>query len=188
MANDSHATQLLQRLSDGDATVSDELLGLIYSELRQLAGQRMSNHPAGHTLQPTALVHEAWMRMVDLPDKRFRSRAQFFSLAAKAMRSILVDHARKRGSERRGGGHVRLPLDDVIAGVEEGTTGLLALEDALSRLEGVSETASRVVELRFFGGLEHAEIGEALGVSARTVERHWRAARVWLHDDLTSRE
>ena len=186
MPPESDATRLLQRLSEGDQSVSEELLALIYGELHQLAAQRMGSHPPGHTLQPTALVHEAWMRLVDLPDKRFRSRAQFFALAAKAMRSILVDHARKRSAERRGGNLARLPLDAVFEGAEERAIDLLSLEDALGRLESVSQVAARVVELRFFAGLEHVEVGDALGVSSRTVERHWRMARVWLHDQLSA--
>jgi len=185
MPAESQATQLLRRLSDGDETVSEELFGLIYGELRQLAAQRMAPGRAGHTLQPTALVHEAWIRMVDLPEKRFRSRAQFFALAAKAMRSVLVDHARRRGAERRGGDRGRDSLDAVVAEIERNTVDLLSLEEALLRLQNVSEVAARIVELRFFAGLEHAEVGALLGVSARTVERHWRMARVWLHDELT---
>jgi RNA polymerase sigma factor (TIGR02999 family) len=184
---DSPATALLVRLSQGDDSVSDELLALIYGELRRLAAGRMARE-RGHTLQPTALVHEAWVRMIDVPDRRFRSRAQFFSLAARAMRSVLVDHARRKGAERRGGGAVHVGLDEALDAAEERSIDFLALEEALLRLSSVSAQAARIVELRFFAGLEHAEIAELLGVSARTVERHWRAARVWLHDELTPPE
>lgn len=173
-------TALLNRAADGEAEASGRLFELLYVDLRDRAGQMMRGERSGHTLQPTALVHEAWIRMVDLPEKRFRSRAQFFALAAKAMRSVLVDHARRRKSAKRGGDWERLGLEGVFREVDERACDLLALDDALRRLEAQDPRLARVVELRFFAGLEHAEAARTLGVSTRTVERDWRLARSWL--------
>ncbi|MEM7308267.1 MAG: ECF-type sigma factor [Planctomycetota bacterium] len=184
MSADSRATVLLRRLKDGDEQVSEELLRLLYSELHSLAERQMRDQPGGHTLQPTALVHEAWIRLVGLADGDGWNRARFFTLAARAMRSVLVDHARRKGSQKRGGDRHRFTLDDLVLRAEERGVDLLALDEALGDLARVDESAAEIVELRFFGGLSNEEVAQARSVSTRTIERGWKMARVFLHDRL----
>jgi len=184
MADPSRTAILLQRLEAGDDAASDELLGLVYGELRRLAGAQMRDQRAQHTLQPTALVHEAWLRLAGAGDDRPRTRGQFFALAARAMRSVLVDHARRKGAAKRGGDARRLLLEDVVLRARSGGLDLVELDDALADLAEVDEQAARVVEQRFFGGLTHEEIAALAGVSLSTVERRWRLARVFLFDRL----
>ena len=178
------ATLLLQRMSSGEVGAADQLLELVHGELHRLAEQRMRGQRGDHTLQPTALVNEVYLRLVDLPDYQWESRAQFFGLAARAMHRILVDHARRRASEKQGGGRKRITLDKALIEVEEDGVELLALEVALERLAAFDERMAQIVELRFFAGIGHREVAEVLGTSTRTVEREWRLARAWLRRAL----
>lgn len=176
-------TRLLNRLVDGDASAAEELMPVVYGELRGLAERHMVAQRSDHTLQPTALIHEAWMRIGAQEDVRFECRAQFFSLASRVMRSVLVDHARARSAAKREGDRIQLELgdDNTVAN----TTDLVELDDALAKLQEVDGDLVRLVELRFFGGLSHPEISEAMGLSLRRVERLWRLARAWLHAELS---
>jgi RNA polymerase sigma factor (TIGR02999 family) len=173
-------TRLLVQLTDGDGAAMDELLPLVYAELRRLAASYLRRERSDHTLQPTALVHEAYLRMVDQTQVRWQNRAHFFGVAAQMMRRILVDHARSQHAEKRGGDAQKLSLDENIDVSGERAADLVALDEALSRLAEIDPQKSRVVELRFFGGLSVEETAEVLGVSAPTVKRHWRLAKAWL--------
>ena len=177
-------TRLLVRLTDGDRAVLDDLLPLIYGELRRLAASYLRRERAGHTLQPTALVHEAYLRLVDQTQVRWQNRAHFFGVAAQMMRRILVDHARASVAAKRGGDVERLSLDENIDVTGERARELVALDEALERLAEIDPEKSRVVELRFFGGLSVEETAEVLGVSAPTVKRHWRMAKAWLYGQM----
>ena len=178
------ATAILSRLGAGDGSAQAELLALVYAELHRMAENALRGERVGHTLQATALVHEAWLRLVDQRTTDWNGRAHFFGAAARAMRQILVDHARARGAAKRGGGATRGLLDDSLLVYEARALDLLALDEALGRLAAADERAARIVELRFFAGLEMAEIAEVLGVSVPTVERGWRLARAWLRSEL----
>ncbi|MDT7541889.1 MAG: hypothetical protein QOE33_1793 [Acidobacteriota bacterium] len=173
-------TKLLVQLTDGDGAAMEELLPLVYAELRRLAASYLRRERSDHTLQPTALVHEAYLRMVDQTQVRWQNRAHFFGVAAQMMRRILVDHARSQHAEKRGGDAQKLSLDENIDVSGERAAELVALDEALSRLAEIDPQKSRVVELRFFGGLSVEETAEVLGVSAPTVKRHWRLAKAWL--------
>jgi RNA polymerase sigma factor (TIGR02999 family) len=177
-------TQLLQRMESGDAGAADRLLDALYGELRSLAERFMADQPAKHTLQPTALVNEAWMRIAQPGVHEWEGRTHFVRLAARAMRSVLVDHARAKGADKRGGGRVCTGLDGVLASYEEKSLDVLALNDALERLSAMDEQLARIVELRFFGGLTIAETAPLLGISTPTVERGWRVARLWLMREM----
>jgi len=156
----------------------------IYAELRQLAGAQLRSQAAGHTLQPTALVNEAWMKLAGNPDLHFENRHAYLALAARAMRQVLVDHARGKLSEKRGGGWRRVTLAAFDASKEDRDVDLLALEDALAELGKLNPERVRLVELRFFGGLTETEAAEVLGISRREATRQWRAVRAWLHTRL----
>ncbi len=177
-------TLLLQRVGEGDAEAQPRLLGLLYDELRRTAAGYMSRERLDHTLQPTALVNEAWVRLFEGCPPHSEDRKLFLGLAAKAMRNVLVDHARARDADKRGAGAERLPLDSVIASFEERDVDLLALDDALAKLTEVKPELARLVELRFFGGLTVPETAQAMGVSTPTLERRWRVARMWLQQEL----
>ena len=183
-----HATRLLRRAGSGDAQAASELLTMLYGELKRLAAQLMRGEATGHTLQATALVHESWMKLAAagaLP--MAEDRAHFLRLAARAMRRVLVDHARTRDRAKRGGGAVREPLDDVVDAITRGSDlDLVALNDALERLGQFDERGARIVELRLFAGLSIDESAKALGVSTPTIERGWRVARLWLSRELGS--
>jgi len=163
----------------------DRLMSLAYPELKRLAHNRLRVERAGHTLSTTALVHETYLKLVD-QTKVLGNRAQFFAVASIAMRRILVDHARKRASAKRGGDNVRVPLDANSLSVEEAIDAILALDGALDRLARVDARLCRVVECRFFAGLTDEETAAALGVTTRTVERDWAKARALLHEDLNA--
>lgn len=180
-------TSLLRRFGDGDRSVQDELSRLVYAELHRLAERQLAGQPPGHTLQPTALVHEAWLRLVDQAGASFERKRDFFAFAGRAMRSVLVDHARRRGARKRGGERGRVPLEavDQLARDRPAEADLLAVDEALTRLQGVDPELVRIVELRFFGGLSCAEVAEVTGAGLRTVERRWRLARAWLHTELS---
>lgn len=184
MSDVRNATLLLQRYGAGDRAAADALLPLLYEELRRIASAHLAHERAGHTLQPTALVHEAWLRLVDDPARDVSGRQHFLSLAARVMRRVLVDHARERGAQKRGGGSTRVTLDGAVALYETHELDLLALDEALAELSRVDERAVRIVELRFFAGLEMAEVARALELSLPTVERGWRMARLWLRARL----
>ena len=178
-------TRLLVQLTDGDRAAMDELLPLIYDELRRLASNYLRRERQGHTLQPTALVHEAYMRMVDQTQVRWQNRAHFFGVAAQMMRRILVDHARGHAAEKRGGEFQKLSLDENIdTPGGERDLNLVSLDDALNRLSELDPQKSKIVELRFFGGLSVEETAEVLGVSAPTVKRQWRMAKAWLYGQV----
>ena len=177
-------TRLLHELGK-DPAAAESLIPLLYAELRALAGKQMRSEREGHTLQPTALVHEAYMRLVGGQPVRWQDRAHFFAVAAGTMRRILVDHARRQGTAKRGGGRHRVTLHEGLAAEDEGEVDVLALEEALVRLREVDERAARVVELRFFAGLEIEEAAEVLDVSAGTIKRDWRFAKAWLARELS---
>ena len=179
-----HTTSLLKRMEAGDADAAGELLPLVYGELRGLALGYMAGERMEHTLQPTALIHEAWMRMVADKNPDFANRAHFVGVAARAMRRILIDHARKRKALKRGSGAQRLPFDDALDAFEERAPDLLALESALERLETMDPELARIVELRFFAGATNEETAQSLDVSTRTVERGWKTAQAFLRAEI----
>jgi len=178
-------SHLLQRWSAGDGTALDELMPLVYGELRRLARRYMRHQAAGHTLQTTALIHEAYLRLAGPEDKHWENRAHFFAVAAQAMRHILVDYARARKMAKRGGGAVQVSLDEALTPGAGRSAELVALDEALTVLAQLNERQGRVVELRFFGGLTEEEIGAVLQVSSRTVRSDWRVARLWLRRELS---
>jgi RNA polymerase sigma factor (TIGR02999 family) len=184
-ASPSRVTMLLDRLRDGDPKALHLLVPLIHAELRQIARAQMRNERPGHTLQATALVHEAYLRLVRLEHQDWRDRAHFLGVAAAIMRRLLIDHARRHGAARRGGGATHVELDEaaLLAGTDR-TDELLALDDALARLAALDERQARIVELRFFAGLGVEETAAALGISERTVKREWSVARAWLRAEL----
>lgn len=179
-------TQLLAAVSDGDSKAAAELLPLVYGELQKLARSYMSHEREGQTLQPTALVHEAYMRLVGEADVKWDGRGHFFGAAARAMRRILVDRARSRGRIKRGGGRGRVELQPEVMAVEPPSTDLLALDEALDRLEKYDKRKCDVVLLRYFAGLSIEETAAALGVSPATVKNEWTFARAWLHRELAN--
>lgn len=176
-------TELLRAWSTGDSAASDKLIPLVYGELHRQAQRYLRREVEGHTLQTTALVHEAYLRLVDQRTARWESRTQFFGVAAQLMRRILVDHARKHNAAKRGGSAIQVPLDET-APAQESDVDLVALDDALVRLAKMDERQARVVELRYFTGLGINETAEALGVSAATAKRDWVIARNWLKVEL----
>jgi RNA polymerase sigma-70 factor, ECF subfamily len=173
-------TRLLIELTNGNHAAVDALLPLIYDELRSLAANYLRRERPDHTLQPTALVHEAYLRMVDQTQVNWQNRAHFFGVAAQMMRRILVDHARSHRAEKRGADFQKLSLDENIDKAVERSAELVALDEALKALAEIDEHKSRIVELRYFGGLSIEETAEVLGVSPITVKRHWRMAKAWL--------
>ncbi|MEX2217295.1 MAG: sigma-70 family RNA polymerase sigma factor [Phycisphaerales bacterium] len=185
----SAITQVLIEAAAGGPAAQDRLLALVYDELRQIAGSAMAGERRAHTLQPTALVHEAYVRLFGHEGARFESRGHFFKAAADAMRRILIDHARARGAQKRGGGRAALQIEDVAALIEDpNPDGFLALDSAISRLEGVDAGAAAVVRLRFFAGLSETAAAAALGISERTARRDWAYARAWLRETLEREE
>ena len=177
-------TRLLVAWGEGDRAALDRLMPLVYGELRRLARHYMSRERPGHTLQTTALVNEAYLRLVGQEEMRWENRAHFFGIAARLMRQILVDHARGRQAAKRGGGQFRLSLSKVDRAAPGPDVNLLALDEALGRLEAIDPQKSRVVELRYFGGLGIEETAEVIGVSPATVKRDWSIARAWLRCEL----
>ena len=176
----SDVTQILDRAQQGDPNAAEELLPVVYEELHKLAAHRMASEAAGHTLQPTALVHEAWLRLVRTPDQTWQNRAHFFRTAAECMRRILIDHARRKQQVRHGGGLERVSLGGIDIADDHDWQRLLNVNEALDRLAVQDATKAQIVKLRFFAGLENREIAEMLGISERTVERAWRFAKAWL--------
>jgi RNA polymerase sigma-70 factor, ECF subfamily len=178
-------TELLVRLSGGSRESLDELLPLIYRELRRLAARALHRERSGHTLQPTALVHEAYLRLIDQREVTWQNRAHFFAVAAQAMRRILVDHARARERVKRGGPQQQVTLLEEHAVQETGSVDVLALDQALTRLDRIDPRQRQVVELRYFSGLSIEETAAVLDISPATVKREWTMARAWLHAELT---
>lgn len=179
-------TRLLVELRQGSPDAADRLVPLVYKELRSLAAAYMRRERSDHTIQATALVHEAYMRLIQQHEKNWQNRAHFFGVAAHLMRNILVDHARRHCAAKHGGAHKRVPLDKVNLFSEEQYDELIALDEALVRLAKLDERMVRIVELRFFADLTVDETAEALGIAPRTVKRDWQVARSWLSSQLES--
>ena len=178
-------TRLLQDLRGGRSEAVESLLAAIHGELRRLAAGQLARERPDHTLQPTALVNEAYLRLIDQREHNWESRSHFLSIAAKAMRRILLQHARDRMADKRGGGRERVTMFEAASPFEEEPEDLLALDVALERFAAIDPPNAQIVELRFFAGLTTEETGKMLGVSSRTVERGWRAARAWLRAAMT---
>jgi len=180
-------TALLLEVSGGSARAADRLLAVVYDDLREAASRLMRGERSDHTLRATELVHEAYLRLVDHTRCEWQSRAHFLAVASRAMRNILVDHARRRGSQKRGAGHVRVSFDEaLVIGTESADAMILTLERALEKLARRHPEAARVVEMRFFGGLTNEECASVIGSSPRTVSRHWEFAQAWLYREIAT--
>jgi len=188
MTTSSEVTQLLEKMRSGESGASDALIPLLYKELRAIAARCLKSERHGHTLQPTALVHEAFLKLVDQRNADYRSRGHFMAIAAMVMRRILVSHAEKRNAAKRGGGAQRIPLDDDLGAAEGRNIDLVALDEALTKLAQRDERKAKVVEQRFFAGIEMSQIAENLGVSLATVKRDWEFARTWLMREIDANE
>jgi len=183
-SSESEVTLLLAQVAKGDEGAAAKLIPLVYNELRRLANSYMRREADYHTLQPTALVHEVFLKLIQQRSVDWKGRSHFFAIAAQMMRRILVDHARARLREKRGAGDRPIPLDDVFIFAPERSLELVKLDRSLERLAKLDDRQCKVVELRFFGGLTVEETAEALGVSPKTVKRDWSMAKAWLHGDL----
>ncbi|MGB8509211.1 MAG: sigma-70 family RNA polymerase sigma factor [Pyrinomonadaceae bacterium] len=183
-SHQENVTQLLAAYSRGDQQALDRLLPLVYDELRRLAGGYLRRERSDHTLQATALVHEAYLRLVE-QDVSWQNRAHFFGVAAQMMRRILVDHARGHQAAKRGSGGIKISLDEFIDLSDEKAAGLLALDEALHALAAIDEQKSRIVEMRYFGGLSIEETAHVLGIGTATVTRQWNMAKAWLYKEVT---
>jgi RNA polymerase sigma factor (TIGR02999 family) len=179
-------TQLLVNWSNGDKAALDEMLPLVYQELRHIAVNRMRQEIPNHTLQPTALVNEAYLRLIDQKNVNWQNRAQFFGIAAEMMRRILVNHALERRAAKRGGGALRVSMEVAVNSFEQKDVNLVALDDALKNLATIDARQCKIVEMKFFGGLTVAEIAEVLQVSSDAIERDWKMARAWLHLEISN--
>jgi RNA polymerase sigma factor (TIGR02999 family) len=180
----AEVTQLLVAWGQGDSAALDRLVPLIHSELRRIARRQMGNERVGHTLQPTALVNEAYLRLVDIKQVQWQDRAHFFAMSSRVMRRVLVDAARARGYKKRGAGAPKVSFDEGLIASPQRTPDIVALDEALEALAAFDPRKSQVVEMRFFGGLSNGEVAEALGVSERTVKRDWTMAKLWLLKEL----
>ena len=187
ISSPKEVTQLLVDWGNGNKAALDQLMPLVYKELRRLASQYLRRERHNHTLQSAALVNEAYLRLVDYSNLRWQDRAQFFGLAAQLMRRILIDHARSHHYAKRGGGAHRVSLDEAAILSEERASDLVALDDALTSLSAVDPRKSQVVELRFFGGLNIEETAEVLELSSMTVQREWRWAKAYLYREISNR-
>jgi RNA polymerase sigma factor (TIGR02999 family) len=184
MMND--VTRILNAIEQGDAKAADELLPLVYEELRRLAAQKMSHEPPGQTLQATALVHEAYIRLVGSEDQNWSGRTHFFAAAAEAMRRILIDNARRKHRLKRGGAQHRIDLDKADITFEDPSTNIIALDEALEKLAQEDRAVADLVKMRYFVGLTLEQAAAALGISRRTADRYWAYARAWLYQETTS--
>jgi len=185
-ATKSNVTELLRQWNRGDSDVADELLPLVYDELRRRAAAYMRRERNNHTLQPTALVHEAYMKLAGQRNGNFNDREHFYAIASQVMRRILVDHAKSRHRQKRGGSNENLPLEEaLLAGADATNVDLIALDEALSRLATMDPEQERLVELRYFGGLSLDDAAKALGISRATAAREWQVAKAWLHREMT---
>jgi len=180
-------TQILEAVRAGNEKASEELLPLVYHELRRLAAAKMAHAAPGQTLQPTALVHEAWLRLIGEQQEHWNSRGHFFAAAAEAMRRILVERARRRSAEKHGGGLRRVDLDQVDIAEEANSDLLIVLDEALTALSERDPTAAQLIKLRFFAGFPNAQAAEMLGVPERTAKRAWAYARAWLYQEITKK-
>jgi len=184
----SELTQILQRVEKGDGAAAAELLPLVYEELRKLAAHKMAQEQPGHTLQPTALVHEAWLRLAGDQNQHWNSRAHFFGAAAEAMRRILIEAARRKNRVKHGGGAQRVTLDGIEVPENQPATRLLQVSDALDELTKEEPEAAQIVKLRYFVGLSNPQVAETLGTSLRSVERKWSWAKAWLFRRIREQE
>ena len=184
MVESAEVTVLLKAWSSGDQAALDRLASVVYKELRRIARRYMKNERPGNTLQTTGLVHEVYLRLVDVKHVDWQHRAQFFAISAQMMRRVLVDAARARGSNKRGGGAVKVNIDETAVLAPEPDASILALDDALEAFTRVAPRQAKVVELRYFGGLSEEEIVQVLGISPRTVRRDWDFAKAWLMREL----
>jgi RNA polymerase sigma factor (TIGR02999 family) len=178
-------TQILHEVKAGRPGAPQELVAALYDDLRAVARRDLAGERPDHTLQPTALVNEAWMRLFNGQEATFENRAHFFAAASTAIRRVLADHARKRHAEKRGGGRGRVPLEEIDVGGPVRSEDVLALDDALEKLAAFAPVQAQIVEMRFFGGLTTPGLARALSISESTVERHWRLARAWLRGELS---
>jgi RNA polymerase sigma factor (TIGR02999 family) len=183
----SDVPRILDALQRGDRQAADQLLPLVYDELRKLAAARMANESAGHTLQPTALVHEAWLRLVGQDNPKFAGRAHFFAAAAEAMRRILIDRARRKHARRHGGGQVRVDIEQIDLASPDTDDRLLAINEALDKLAAQDPVEAQLVKLRYFAGMTTEEASSILGISPRTARNYWAHARTWLYNEITVR-
>jgi RNA polymerase sigma factor (TIGR02999 family) len=182
----SDVTRILTAIEQGDARATDELLPLVYKELRRLAAHKMASEPAGHTLQATALVHEAWLKLVDSPAQSWQNRAHFFGAAAEAMRRILIDRARRKNAQRRGSGALHLDVGEIEIASPAPDDQLLVLNDALERFAVLEPQQAELVKLRYFVGLRIDEAAEVLGISEATAKRWWTYAKAWLFTEISA--
>ncbi|MGE4178936.1 MAG: sigma-70 family RNA polymerase sigma factor [Limisphaerales bacterium] len=180
----SDATVLLAAVEQGDSKAADQLLDLVYEELRRLAAYKMAQEAPGQTLQPTALVHEAWLKLIGAGERKFENRAHFFAVAAEAMRRILIDRARRRQTQRHGGQYERVELQEAGMAAPVDDDQLLAVDEALEKLSREHPVQAQVVKLRYFGGMTNEEVAEALNLSVSTVKNYWTFARAWLFDAI----
>jgi RNA polymerase sigma factor (TIGR02999 family) len=180
----SDVTQLLNAIDGGDSRAADQLLPLVYEELRKLAAHKMAHEAPGQTLQATALVHEAWLRLAGTENPQFQGRGHFFAAAAEAMRRILIDRARQKLSLKRGAGAARVNLDDLEVAAAADDDTLLAVDDALTKLAREDPDSAEFIKLRFFAGMTNAQAAQALGIPERTARRHWSFARAWLFREI----
>jgi RNA polymerase sigma factor (TIGR02999 family) len=181
----SDVTKILQSASLGESGVLEKLFPLVYEELRNLAAARMRNEWGGHTLQPTALVHEAWLRLVKEEDWTWQNRAHFFHAAAEAMRRILIEHARRKAALKHGGGQQRVDLTELECPAPSPDERMLLIDEALEKLAREHPERAKIVVMKFFGGMTNQEVAVALGLGERTVYRHWECAKVWLFEKLS---
>lgn len=181
----SDVTRVLDRVQQGDAEAAEQLLPLVYEELRRLAAHRMASEPPGQTLQPTALVHEAWLRLAGEEKDRWAGRAQFFSAAAEAMRRILIERARGKARLKRGGDWQRVDLESLDLAETADDDTLWAVHEALDKLAAIEPTGAELIKLRFFAGMSNADAARALGLAERTAKRTWAYSRAWLHQELS---
>ena len=180
----SEITQILQDWNGGDHEAKERLLPFVYDELKRQARFFMARERSNHTLQPTALVHEAFLRLSEQSGVDWQNRSHFYGIASRLMRQILVDHARAHAAEKRGSSTIHFSIDDVQIPVEERAGSILALDEVLERLAAFDERQAKIIEMRFFGGMSNQEIAEALDISERTVGREWQSARLWLYREL----
>ena len=185
MSSPPNITELLAGYSRGDKDALDQLMPIVYEELRRQASRYLRREQVGHTLQTTALIHEAYVRLVDQRNMQWQNRAHFFAIAAQLMRRILVDHARTKKRVKRGGSDIRVSLADADVAAKDQDLDVVALDEALQRLSHIDEQQSRVVELRFFSGLTVEETAAVMGISPATVKRDWSMAKAWLHRELS---
>jgi RNA polymerase sigma factor (TIGR02999 family) len=185
LAGVSEVTRILERVQQGDPQAADQLLPLVYDELRRLAAHRMAQEAPGNTLQPTALVHEAWLRLGGKQEQEWQGRAHFFAAAAEAMRRILIDRARRKQAARHGGGQERVDIQELDLAAPAEDDQLLAVNEALDKLAARHKTEAQLVKLRYFVGMTNEEAAEVLGIAPRTAKHYWTHARAWLYQEIS---